>query len=75
MALSPDGKTVVFTSRHDNKDDIYVASTRTGVLKRITNNNNSRLFYGSRTVSSDGKTIFFVKQEETNIISRLENFD
>ncbi len=75
MSLSTDGKKVVFTARQDNKDNICVASTKSGELKRMTNNSNSKLFYGSPALSPDGSTIFFDKQEETSIISRLENFN
>ncbi len=75
MSLSADGKTVVFTARQDNKDNICTASTSGGEVKKITSNGNSKLFYGSPALSPDGKTIFFDKQEETSIISRLENFN
>ena len=76
MSLSVDGKMVVFTARQDNKDNICVASTATrGDVRRIGTNNNPKIFYGSPALSPDGNTIFFDKQEETSIISRLENFN
>ncbi|CAN5441089.1 hypothetical protein BH10ACI1_BH10ACI1_18330 [soil metagenome] len=75
MSLSADGKTVVFTARQDDKDNICVASTENGKIKKIISNSNSKLFYGSPILSPDGKTIFFDKQEETNIISMMENFN
>ncbi len=75
MCLSADGKTVIFTARQEDKDNIFTASTKSGAVKKHTANSNSKIFYGSPTLSPDGKTIFFDKQEETNIISRLENFN
>ncbi|MGB7207454.1 MAG: protein kinase [Pyrinomonadaceae bacterium] len=75
MSLSADGKMVVFTARRDDKDNIFVASTTNGEARKITTNGNSKLFYGSPAISPDDKKIFFDKQEETNIISRLENFN
>jgi Tol biopolymer transport system component len=75
MSLSPDGKQVAFTARQDNRDNIWLARTTGRDLRKITTNGNTRLFYGSPAISPDGKTIFFDKQEETNIISRLENFE
>lgn len=74
MSLSAGGKTLVFTVRQDDKDNIFIAAANGGEMKKITSNGNSKLFYGSPVISTDGKTIFFDKQEETNIISRLENF-
>ena len=76
MSLSMDGKMVVFTARQNNKDNICVAATTAGgEMKRIVTNNNPRLFYGSPALSPDGKAIFFDKQEETIMISRLEDFN
>ncbi|MEQ1604276.1 MAG: protein kinase [Pyrinomonadaceae bacterium] len=75
MSLSADGKLVAFTVRQDDKDNIWLARPTGRDLRKITTNGNSRLFYGSPAISPDGKTIFFDKQEETKIISRLENFE
>jgi Tol biopolymer transport system component len=74
MSLSADGKEVVFTARLEDKDNLFIASTNVSEIKKVTANGNSRLFYGSPAFSPDSKAIFFGKQEETNAISRLENF-
>ena len=74
MTLSKDGKTVAFTARQNDKDDIWIAPTNNGKAKKITANGNSRLYFGSLEWSPDGKTIFFDKQDETSIISMFENF-
>ncbi|MGI8641448.1 MAG: protein kinase domain-containing protein [Pyrinomonadaceae bacterium] len=74
MTLSADGKTVAFTARQNDKDDIWTAATNGGEPKKITANGNSRLFFGSLAFAPDGKTIFFDKQEEISTISMFENF-
>lgn len=74
MALSSDGTTVAFTSRDDDKDNIYTALIAAGKIRKITSNSNSKLFFGSLEWSPDNKTVFFDKQEKLNTISMFENF-
>ncbi len=74
MSLSADGKMVAYTSRQDDKDNIFIAAITDGKAKKITTNGNSNLYFGSLAWSPDGKTIFFDKQEEINTISMFENF-
>ena len=74
MTLSRDGKTVAFTARQNDRDDVFIAATNGGEAKKITANGNSRLFFGSLAFSPDGKTIFFDKQDEISTISMFENF-
>ena len=74
MALSADGKTLAFTLRRDDKDNIWTASATGGEARKITANADPKLFFGSLVWSPDGKTIFFDKQEELNTISMFENF-
>ena len=74
MTLSTDGKTVAFTARQNDRDDIWTAATNGGEAKKITANSNSRLFFGSLAFSPDGTTIFFDKQDQINTISMFENF-
>ncbi len=74
MTLSRNAKTVAFTARQDDKDDIFTAATGGGEVKKITSNSNTKLFFGSPAWSSDDKTIFFDEQEEINTISMFENF-
>ena len=75
MTLSPDGKTVAFTARENDKDDIWTAATNGGEPKKITANGSTRLYYASLVWSPDGKTIFFDKQEQIDTISMFENFN
>jgi Tol biopolymer transport system component len=74
MALSTDGKKVAFTSRQDNKDNIWTATITSGEEKKITANADPKLFFGSLAWSPDGSTVYFDKQEEIKTISMFENF-
>ncbi len=74
ITLSADGKTLAFTARHDDKDNVWIAAANGGEAKKITANSHSRLFYGSPGWSPDGKTVFFDKQDQINTISMFENF-
>ena len=74
MTLSADKKTLAFTARQNDKDDIWTAPTDGGEVRKITANGNSRIFFGSPTFAPDGKTIFFDKQDQINTISMFENF-
>lgn len=74
VTLSPDGKTLAFTGRRNDKDDVWIIPTTGGEARKLTNNGNTRIFYASLAWSSDGKIIYFDKQEQVNTISMFEHF-
>ena len=74
LTLSADGKTLAFTGRRNDKDDIWTISTAGGEPKKLTNNGNTRIFYANLAWSPAGKVIYFDKQEQINTISMFENF-
>ncbi len=74
VTLSKDRKMIAFTAHQNDKEDIWIIAANGGEAKKITNNRISKLFYANPAWSSDGKTIYFDKQEEINTISLLENF-
>ena len=74
MTLSAEGKSLVFTARQNNKDDLWTAPAEGGEPKKITSNSAPRLYYASPAWSPDGKTIYFDKQEQIETISMFENF-
>ena len=72
--LSPDGRRLAFTKRRDNKDNIYLAELNNMQIKKITENSDPEILFGSLIWSFDGKTLIFDKQEKINVISVIENF-
>ncbi len=72
--LSPDKKTVAFAAHREEKDNIWLISVNGGEAKKITNNNDSRLYFSSLAWSSDSNSIFFGKQLRYSLLSMFTNF-
>lgn len=72
--LSPDKKTFAFASHRDGKDNIWVMPVAGGEARRITNNNDSRLYFSSMAWSPDSGSIYFGKQSRYSLLSMLTNF-
>jgi TolB protein len=72
IRLSPDKRSVAFVSRQDGKDNIWVTALGGGAAKKVTSNNDARLFLSSITWSPDGKNIYFGKQNRFSMISMIE---
>ena len=71
--LSPDGKMLALAARSNQMDDVYtIATGGGGTIRKVTANNDPRLYYGSLAWSQDGKHVFFDKQNRVNTISMLE---
>lgn len=71
--LSPDKKQIVFTSRTSGKDDVWLTALEGGKPRRLTNNNDPRLYYSSMVWTPDGKSLFFGKQTRFTLLSMLIN--
>ena len=72
--LSPNKKTFAFAAHREGKDNVWVMSTVGGEARRVTNNNDSRLYFSSMAWSPDGSSIFFGKQLRYSMLSMLTNF-
>ncbi len=72
--LSADRKWLAFALRQEDKDNLWVIPSIGGTAKKITANNNARLYFSSLAWSSDGKAIFFGKQSRYSLLSMLSNF-
>jgi serine/threonine protein kinase/dipeptidyl aminopeptidase/acylaminoacyl peptidase len=75
IRLSPDGKNVAYAAHRDGKDNIWVLPAAGGESKKVTNNNDSRLYFSSLTWSPDGSTIYFGKQLRYSLLSMVSNFN
>jgi Tol biopolymer transport system component len=72
--LSPDKKTIAFTAHREEKDNLWLMSVTGGEAKKITANNDSRLYFSSLAWSPDSNSIFFGKQSRYSLLSMLTDF-
>lgn len=72
--LSADRKTIAFTSRQDGKDNIWLIPSGGGEAKKLTANNDARLYFSSLSWSPDGRAIYFGKQSRHSLLSMIPNF-
>ena len=72
--LSPDGQLVAFVSRQEGKGNIWVLSTRDGKTRKVTTNNDPRLFFSALSWSPDSKRILFDKQSRYSLLHMISNF-
>ncbi len=72
--LSADKKSIAFVSHYDDKDNISLISVSGGEARKLTDNNDSRLYFSSLAWSPDSTSIFFGKQLRYSLLSMLTNF-
>jgi Tol biopolymer transport system component len=72
--LSGDRKNVAYAAHRDGKDDLWVLPLTAGKERKLTSNNDDRLYFSSLAWSPDGKTIYFGKQSRYSLLSMLTNF-
>jgi Tol biopolymer transport system component len=73
--LSANGKNIAFAAHREGKDNIWLISSSGGEPKKLTNNNDSRLYFSSLTWSPDGNSIYFGKQLRYSLLSMVTNFN
>jgi eukaryotic-like serine/threonine-protein kinase len=72
--LAPDGKNIAFAAHREGKDNIWLIPITGGAEKRLTNNNDSRLYFSSLAWSPDNNSIYFGKQSRYSLLSMVSNF-
>jgi Tol biopolymer transport system component/DNA-binding winged helix-turn-helix (wHTH) protein len=69
--LSPDRRSVAFASRQDGRDNIWVLPFQDR-QRRITDNTDPNVYFSSLDWSSDGKTVYYGRQQRKNVISLIQ---
>ena len=72
--LAPDGKNLAFAAHREGKDNIWLIPITGGAEKKLTNNNDSRLYFSSLAWSPDDNSIYFGKQSRYSLLSMVSNF-
>ena len=72
--LSADRRMIAYVAQRDGKDDLWLMQARGGVAKKLTANNDARLYFSSLAWSPDGKAIYFGKQSRYSLLSMITNF-
>jgi serine/threonine protein kinase len=72
--LSTDGRMIAYVSQADGKDNLWLLAGRGGVPRKLTANNDARLYFSSLAWSPDGKAIYFGKQSRYSLLSMITNF-
>ncbi len=72
--LSPDRKTLAFVERIDGQDNIRISPASGGESKKLTTDNDPRIYVSSLSWSPDSGSIFFGKQSRYSLLSIITNF-
>ncbi|MFL6208208.1 MAG: protein kinase domain-containing protein [Pyrinomonadaceae bacterium] len=72
--LSPDRRSIAFAAHRDGKDNVWLLPVAGGEARRLTANNDPRLYFSSFSWSPDGRTLYFGKQSRHSLLSMITNF-
>ncbi len=74
VALSADGKTLAFVTRLATGDAIQTMTLTILVVKTIASSSESRIYFCNLVFAPDGKTLYYGKQTNSQVISMINNF-
>lgn len=72
--LSADKKMIADTSNKDGKDNIWVMRLNGGEARKITTNNDARLYFSTLSWSPDNRAVYYGKQTRYSLLSMVTNF-
>ncbi|NOT60910.1 MAG: serine/threonine-protein kinase [Acidobacteria bacterium] len=75
IQLSADRHTIAFAARRGGKDDVWLMPVSGGAARKLTANQDPRLYYAGLAWSPDGQTIYFSKQLRHSWLAMLTGFD
>ncbi len=73
--LSDDRKMIAFAGRDGNMDDIWIMPSIGGPPKKLTNNNDSGLYFSRFAWLHDGSAIVFGKQTRFSLLSMITDIN
>ena len=75
VQLATDGRTIAFISDKDKSDNIWLTDISGSPARKLTSNEEPKIFFPNLSWSSDGKIIYFGKQSKVGLITMIDNFD
>jgi Tol biopolymer transport system component len=72
--LSFDRKVIAFAAHRDDKDNVWIMPASGGEAKKLTHNNDARLYFSSLAWSPDGRSLYFGKQSRFSLLSMITDF-
>ncbi len=73
--LSHDRKYLAFAARDQDKDDIWIVPSSGGEPRKLTNNNDTGLYFSRLSWLHDGSAIVFGKQTRFSLLSMISSID
>ena len=74
IALSPDRRSLAFVSRLSSGDSIQILGIANPSPKTLVSGNDSRVYFSNLLFAPDGKTLYYGKQSNSQVISMIDNF-
>ncbi len=72
--LSADKKLLAYVAKKDGKDNVWIMPLTGGGPRRLTSNNDPKLYFSNLSWSPDNRIIYFGKQTRYNLLSIVTNF-
>lgn len=74
IQLSPDKKMIAYAAHQNDRDDLWIFHLSSGETRKITSNNDQRLYFSSLSWSPDSRILYFGKQSRYSLLSMISNF-
>jgi serine/threonine protein kinase len=74
IAMTRDGKTLAFVARSAAGDVVKTMSLSNNSLKELVESDDNRVYFSNLVFAPDGKTLYFGKQANWQVISTINDF-
>lgn len=72
--LSANKKFVAYTAHREGRDNVWILPLAGGAERKLTSNNDARLYFSSLALSPNNDAIYYGKQSRYSILSTITNF-
>lgn len=75
VQLAPDRRAIAFVSNKDGSDNVWLTDTSGAEPRRLTANNDPKIYFPSLDWSAGGEFIYYGKQTSIGLITLIDNFE